>query len=88
MIAEQQAEVAQAQLAAIEAHGVEEVKAYYVFQLSAAQAMVDQLRGVNSGVLSLADAMAAFMSAVSSVRVTASGGTYPGGLAMVGEPRP
>ena len=50
--------------------------------------MVDQLRGVNSGVLSLTDAMAAFLGAVSSVRGYASGGTYPGGLAMVGERGP
>ena len=86
-IAEQQLEVAQNQLLAIEAQA-EEVKAYYAQQLAWAQTMVDQLRGVNSGVLSLTDAMAAFLGAVSSVRGYASGGTYPGGLAMVGERGP
>ena len=65
--AELQLEVAQEQLDALDAQALE-VKAYYSAQLAAAQAQVDQLKGVNSGVLAVADALSAFGVAVTAAQ--------------------
>ncbi len=140
--AERQLDTAQATLDALDAQATA-TKDYYAQQLALAQNQVNELRGIGSGVLSVADALATFGAVVNSARPSstsasmsdqvnalyesilgraadpqglanwlasglsidgirqgilgsdeaklrgyASGGAYPGGLAMVGESGP
>ena len=64
---ELQLELAQEQLDALDAQALD-VKAYYTAQLATAQAQVDQLKGVNNSVLTVADALSAFGVAVNTVQ--------------------
>lgn len=65
--AEIQVELAQEQLDALDAQA-NDVKNYYAAQLAYAQAQVDQLSGINGGVLSVGDAMAALAGVVNTAR--------------------
>lgn len=139
--AELQLEIAQEQLDSIDAQ-IASTQDYYDAQLIYAQAQINELKGLNGGILTVADAMASFGAAVNASRMTvdsgmsgqinalyqeilgrsaesaglanwltsgksideirqgiinsdearlrgyASGGSYPGGLAMVGESGP
>ena len=63
--AELQVELAQEQLDALDTQ-TNDVKGYYAAQLSYAQSQIDELRGINSAVLSVGDAMAAFTGTVNA----------------------
>ena len=75
--AEIQVELAQEQLDALDTQ-TSDVKGYYAAQLSYAQSQIDELRGINSAVLSVGDAMAAFMGAVNAARQSSPAATLSG----------
>ncbi len=75
--AEIQVELAQEQLDALDAQSLE-VKGYYAAQLAYAQSQVDELRGINSAVLSVGDAMAAFTGTVNAARQSSPVATLSG----------
>jgi hypothetical protein len=71
--AELQLEIAQEQLDSIDAQ-IASTQAYYDSQLIYAQAQVNELKGINGGILSVADAMASFGAAVNASKITADSG--------------
>ena len=75
--AEIQVELAQEQLDALDAQSFE-VKGYYAAQLAYAQSQIDELRGINSAVLSVGDAMAAFTGTVNAARQSSPVATLSG----------
>ena len=72
--AELQLEVAQEQLDALEAQ-ITSTQAYYDTQLLYAQGQINELKGVNNSVLTVADAMASFGAAVNASRAQAPSGS-------------
>ncbi len=72
--AEIQLEVAQEQLDSIDAQ-ITSTQAYYDTQLLYAQGQINELKGINGSVLTVADAMASFGAAVNSSRLSASSGS-------------
>jgi hypothetical protein len=71
--AELQLEIAQEQLDSIDAQ-ISSTQAFYDTQLIYAQGQINELRGVNNSVLTVADAMASFGAAVNSSRLGSSSG--------------
>lgn len=71
--AELQLEIAQEQLDSLDAQ-ISSTQAYYDTYLIYAQGQINELRGVNGAVMSLADAMASFGVAVNSSRLGSSSG--------------
>lgn len=69
--AEQQLAIAEDQLSFLTAQA-ESTQLYYSNQLQMAQNQVNELRGINGGVLSLGDAMASFGAAVNASRMAAN----------------
>jgi hypothetical protein len=72
--AELQLEVAQEQLDSLEAQ-ITSTQAYYDTQLLYAQGQINELKGINNSVLTVADAMASFGAAVNASRAQAPSGS-------------
>lgn len=72
--AEEQLKVAEDQLSFLTAQA-ESTQAYYDNQLQMAQNQMNELRGINGGVLTVAEAMASFGAAVNASRMAAASAT-------------